>query len=40
MPSCTSTAPHRINDAREFDQHPVAGGLNDAAVVFRNLWVD
>jgi hypothetical protein len=26
-------AAHRINDAREFDQHTVTGGLDDAAVV-------
>jgi hypothetical protein len=33
-------APHRIDDARKFDQHPVAGGLDDAAVVFGDFRIE
>src|SRR5439155_10578038 len=32
-------ATHRIDDAGEFDQHAVAGGLDDAGLVFRDLWL-
>jgi hypothetical protein len=30
----------RIHDAGEFHQHPIAGGLDDAAVVLGNAAVD
>ena len=30
----------RIDDAGEFHQHPIAGGLDDAAVVLGNAAVD
>jgi hypothetical protein len=33
-------AAHRIDDARKFDQHAVAGGLDDAAVVFGDFRID
>ena len=33
-------ATHRIDDAREFDQHAVAGGLDDAAVMLADFRVD
>src|SRR3984957_4398627 len=29
-----------VDDAREFDERPIAGGLDDAAVVSRDRWVD
>jgi len=34
------SATDRIDDAREVDQHPVAGGLDDPPVVFCDLGVD
>ena len=33
-------APHRINHARELDQHPVAGSLDDATMMFSDLGID
>ena len=33
-------AAHRVDDADEFHQHPVAGGLDDAAAVLGDLGVD
>jgi hypothetical protein len=33
-------AAHRIDDARKFHQHAVAGGLDDAAVVRGDLRID
>jgi hypothetical protein len=33
-------AADRIHDAGEFHQHPIAGGLDDAAVVLGNAAVD
>jgi hypothetical protein len=33
-------AAHCIDDARKFHQHPVAGGLDDAAVVLGDLRID
>ena len=33
-------AAHRVDDAREFHQHAVAGGLDDAAAVLPDLRVD
>jgi hypothetical protein len=36
MPS----AQHRVDDAVEFDQHAVAGGLDDAAAVLCDGWID
>ena len=33
-------AAHRIDDARKFHQHPVAGGLDDATVMLRDFRVD
>jgi hypothetical protein len=33
-------AAYRINDAGEFDQHPIAGGLDDPAAVFLDLRID
>jgi hypothetical protein len=33
-------AAHRINDAGEFDQHPIPGGLDDPAAVFLDLRID
>jgi hypothetical protein len=38
IPRCTSTA-QRI-DAGEFDQHAVAGSLDDPAAVFGNFGVE
>jgi len=32
--------PHRVDDALKLDQQPVAGGLDDAAAMLANLWVD
>ena len=38
---CSSAAQRdRVDDAREFRQHPVAGRLDDAAVMLADLWVD
>jgi hypothetical protein len=34
-----STA-HSVDDAVELDQQPVAHGLNQPAVVFRDLWLE
>src|SRR5262249_49092200 len=31
---------HRIHDVAEFDQHAVAGGLDDTAAIFGDLRVD
>jgi hypothetical protein len=33
-------APHRIDDARKLHQHAVARGLDDAAAMPADLWVD
>ena len=33
-------AAHRVEDAREFDEHAVAGGLDDAALPERDLGID
>src|SRR5262249_45218208 len=33
-------AAHRIDDAVEFGEQPVAGGVDDAAVVLGDRWVD
>jgi len=33
-------AAHRVDNAREFRQHPVAGRLDDAAGVLTDLRVD
>src|SRR5260370_16606092 len=33
-------AAHRIDDARKFYQHAVAGGLDDATVVLADLRID
>ena len=33
-------ATHRIDDAGEFNQHAVAGGLDDAAAVLLDLVID
>ena len=33
-------AAHGIDDTGEFDQHAVAGGLDDAAAVLRDLGID
>jgi hypothetical protein len=33
-------AAHRIDDARKFDKHAVAGGLDDPAVVLGDLRID
>ena len=33
-------AAHRVEDAREFDEHSVAGGLDDAALPERDLGID
>jgi hypothetical protein len=35
--SCTA---HRVDDTGEFDQESVAGGLDYAAVVLRDLGID
>jgi len=32
-------APYRVDDACEFDEEPIAGGLNDAAAMFLDLRV-
>ena len=38
---CTSTAQRtRIDDARKLDQHAIAGGLDDAAVVLGDLRIE
>jgi hypothetical protein len=37
---CTATAAHRIDDAREFHQHAVAGGLDDAAMMFTDFRIE
>jgi hypothetical protein len=31
---------HRIDDARKFDKHAVAGGLDDAAVMLADLRIE
>jgi hypothetical protein len=33
-------AHHRVDDAAELDQHTVAGGLDDAAMILRDSWID
>ena len=33
-------AAHRVDDAGELDEQPVAGGLDDAAAVLGDLGVD
>jgi hypothetical protein len=33
-------AAHRIDDTGKFHQQPVTGGLDDAAVVLGDLWLD
>ena len=33
-------AAHRIDDAGKFDQQAVAGGLDDAAPVLGDFWID
>ena len=33
-------AAHGVDDADEFDQHAVAGGLDDTAAVLGDLWID
>jgi hypothetical protein len=33
-------APHRVNDAGKLDQQTVDGGLDDAAMVLGDLWID
>ena len=33
-------AMHRVDDAGKFHQHAIAGGLDDATVIFRDFWVD
>jgi len=33
-------ATYRIDGAGEFDQHPVAGSLDDTAAMFGDFWVD
>src|SRR5438132_617163 len=41
IPRCTSAAQrNRVDDAGEFHQQPVAGGLDDAAVMLGDLRVD
>jgi hypothetical protein len=35
-----SGAADSVDDAREFRQHPVAGGVDDAAGMLADLWVD
>src|ERR1700674_750832 len=39
IPRCTSAA-HRVDDARKFNQQAVAGGLDDAALVLLDLRID
>jgi hypothetical protein len=39
IPPCHSIA-HRIDDAVEFDEQPVAGGVDDAALVLGDRRVD
>jgi hypothetical protein len=33
-------AAHRVDDAGEFRQHAIAGGLDDAAVMLADLRID
>ena len=33
-------APYRVDDAGKFDEEPIAGGLNDAALVLLDFRID
>jgi hypothetical protein len=40
IPCCTcDSAAHSVDDAREFDQEPVAGGFDDAPAMLGDLGV-